>query len=68
MSNTTQQQVLDVVGEKWVVTYTQNGEEAMGLCDHHRALPALVSDIRAMGGKNIRIEDKTIFFVNDSDE
>jgi hypothetical protein len=68
MSETTQQQVLDVVGEKWVVIYTKDNEKMMGMCNHHQALPGLISMIRSDGGKNIIIEDQTIFFVDNNDE
>lgn len=67
-SMTSQQEVLDVVGEKWYVTYDQDGEKMMGLCNHHQALPKLISHIRSLGGKNIVIVDKTIFFVDDNDD
>ena len=68
MSEATQQDVLDVVGEKWVVTYDLAGVKAGGMCNHHQSLPELISKIRATGVKNIHIVDKTIFFVEDNDD
>lgn len=64
---TTQQEVLDVVGEKWFCTYDQDGQQMMALCNHHKAIPELISMIRGNGGKNIHIIDQTIFFVDDKD-
>ena len=68
MTETTQQAVLDLIGEKWVITYTVNGEKFMGMCNHNQSLPALIIQIRTSGGKNIAIKDQTVFFVDDSDE
>lgn len=57
--------ILDVVGQKWVVTFDMpDGTKSMGMCNSHLILPKMIDKIRLDGGKNIVITDKTIFFVD----
>jgi hypothetical protein len=44
-----------------------DGSKNGGIANHHHALPSIINKIREMGGKNLVITDKTIFFF-DGDE
>lgn len=64
----TQEEVLEVCGEKWVVDFhNPDGSKNMALCNHHQSLPGLIQHIRSVGGKNIIIHDKTIFFYDEEE-
>lgn len=56
------EQVLQIIGEKWVVSFTDVEGLNGGYCNDHTKLPELVKTIRAMGGKNIVLTDKTPFY------
>lgn len=57
--------MLEIRGEKWIVTYVIDGKKGMGYCNSYQSLSTLISHIRTAGGKNIEIKDGTMFFVED---
>jgi hypothetical protein len=66
MINEEEQKILDVVGQKWTLTFdSAHGTKSMGICNSHLMLPEIVNSIRSTGGKNIVITDETIFFTYD---
>jgi hypothetical protein len=44
-----------------------DGSKNGGIANHHHILPLIINKIRVMGGKNIVITDKTIFFFDGED-
>lgn len=55
------------VGQKWVVTYTnKNGQYCMGMTDHYKMLPNMITDLLLLECNNICIVDKT-FYKDDKD-
>jgi hypothetical protein len=61
--------ILETVGQKWIMEFTMpDGSKNMGMANSHHSLPIMINKAREMGGKNIIITDKTIFFVDDENE
>lgn len=56
------------VGQKWVVTYTtKTGDHCMGMTDHYKMLPNMITDLLLLECRNIHIVDKT-FYKDDNDD
>lgn len=57
------------IGQKWVVYYNHpNGERHMGLTDHYKMLPNMITELLLMGCSNIQIIDETIYKDDDDGE
>jgi hypothetical protein len=61
--------ILETVGQKWFFEFTMpDGSKNGGIANHHHAIPFIINKIREMGGKNLVITDKTIFFFDEDED
>ncbi len=59
------QQVIDFIGEKWVITFTnEDGSKNMAFCNSYKKIPELIDIIRKHSCRNIIITDKTSLFID----
>ncbi len=50
------------VGQKWTVTYTDKyGVPGMGITDHYKMLPNMITHLLLLEYENIVITDETIY-------